>query len=148
MAEKVIRNGTRIIIGLIGHDVHVVANRILHELLKSRGYTVYNLRTDNTMDDFVDAVTETEAHAVLMSSLNGEAENWCRQARTLLRESGFADILLYIGGNIVVGERSREQVEAQFKGYGFDRVFYGGVDFDFVLDCLDGDLRRGSAVPA
>jgi methylaspartate mutase sigma subunit len=133
----------RVIIGLIGHDIHVVANRVLHEALHDRGFMVYNLRTNNTMDDFVDAVTETEAQAILMSSLNGEAENWCRNARAHLADAGFGDILLYIGGNIVVGERNKEQVEALFRNYGFDRVFYGAVDFNHVLDLLEKDLRYG-----
>lgn len=135
--------GKRVIIGLIGHDVHVVANRVLHEVLRDRGFDVYNLRTDNTLEDFIDAVSETEAHAVLMSSLNGEAENWCRSARDLLSEAGFQDILLYIGGNLVVGARDKQQVEAQFRTFGFDRVFYGEVDFNHIIELLEEDLSTG-----
>ncbi len=37
-------------------------------------------------------------------------------------------ILLYVGGNIVVGKQPFEDVEKRFKNMGFDRVFPPGTE--------------------
>ena len=133
----------KIIIGVVGHDIHVVANRILHRALLERGYFVCNLSTNNKVEDFVDAALEVEAHAVLVASLNGESEYWCRNFRDSFVAAGLDSILLYVGGNLIVGERDPEEVRACFEAWGFDRVYYGGCDFTTMLDELDGDLGRG-----
>ncbi len=136
----------RVVIGVIGHDIHAVANRILAVVLEDAGFAVYNLRTNNTIGDFVDAVLEVEADAVLMSSLNGEGENWCSEFRERLADVGFGDILVYIGGNLVVGEADESVVVKRFQSWGFDRVFYGAADLNQVINLLQEDLIHG--VPA
>jgi methylaspartate mutase sigma subunit len=136
----------RVVIGVIGHDIHAVANRVLAVVLEDAGFFVCNLRTNNTIGDFVDAVLEVEADAVLMSSLNGEGENWCSGFRARMVEEGFGDILLYIGGNLVVGEADESVVVNRFQSWGFDRVFYGAADLNQVISLLQEDLAHG--VPA
>ncbi len=135
------RHAKRIVFGVMGNDTHVVANRILELGLRELGYRTCNLRTDNDPDDFADAALETAAHAVLVSSLNGEGEHWCRDFRAHFVSRGLDRILLYIGGNLVVGDRPRKAVEAQFRGYGFDRVFYRPSGFGAALDALATDLE-------
>lgn len=134
---------TRVVIGVIGHDIHAVANRVLAVALEDAGFFVCNLRTNNTIEDFVDAVLEVDAHAVLMSSLNGEGENWCSGFRTRLIEVGYESILLYIGGNLVVGEANESLVVNRFQSWGFDRVFYGAADLNQVINLLKADLSHG-----
>ena len=46
----------RIVLGVIGNDTHVVANRILYLGLTEVGFNVCNLGTNNTPEDFVDAL--------------------------------------------------------------------------------------------
>ncbi len=132
-----------IVMGLIGHDVHAVANRIIEVTLRERGFNVINLRTDNTVDDFIDAVVETNASAILMSSLNGEAENWCKGIRKKLAQVGFGHILIHIGGNLVVGEKNEADVITLFESYGFNRVFYGPTNISHAIDLLEEDLQNG-----
>ena len=67
----------RIVMGVIGHDIHVVSNRIIAIALREYGYSVCNLGVDNNAENFVDAAKEFDADAVIVSSLNGEAEYWC-----------------------------------------------------------------------
>ena len=131
---------------MIGDDIHVVANRILAISLAEAGFSAFNLGTHNTAEDFVAAVLETEAHAVLVSSLNGEGEYWCANLRRRFADVGRGDTLLYAGGNLVVADRPEKEVIALFKSYGFDRVFYRTADFSEVLRLLAEDLQAVSVL--
>jgi methylaspartate mutase sigma subunit len=115
---------SRVVIGVIGDDIHIVGNRIMQLALEECGFSVYNLRTRNRPERFVQAAVEVNAHAVFVSSLNGEDEHWFSDFRKRFSDVGLNNILLYVGGNIVVGKRSQEEVVAVFQGFGFDRVYH------------------------
>jgi methylaspartate mutase sigma subunit len=55
-------------------------------------------------------------------------------------ESGLDDILLYVGGNIVVGKQDFKEVKARFKEMGFNRVYPPGVSIDEALNDIKSDL--------
>lgn len=55
-------------------------------------------------------------------------------------EAGLNDIILYVGGNIVVGKQDFADVEKRFKAMGFNRVYPPGVTIDEVLDTIKADL--------
>tara|TARA_B100000029_G_scaffold387876_1_gene383927 strand:+ start:72 stop:482 length:411 start_codon:yes stop_codon:yes gene_type:complete len=130
----------RIVLGVIGNDTHVVANRILYLGLNEAGFFVCNLGTNNTPDDFVEAACEVSADAVLVSSINGEGEYWCVNFREHFHKAGIDKILLYIGGNLVVGERDSSEVINLFESYGFDRVFYQTRSISNAVEILSKDL--------
>jgi len=121
----------------------VVANRILSIALENDGFQTYNLGTHNSPEDFVEASLEVEAHAVLVASLNGEGEYWCSDFRKRFEQVGLGGTILYVGGNLVVGNRDEEQVANTFYEFGFDRVFYHETDFKRVLELLRDDLSCG-----
>jgi len=137
--------GKRIVLGVIGDDIHVVGNRIIELALTESGFVVYNLRTRNRPEHFCHAALEVNAHAVFVSSLNGEGEYWCADFRRQFHAVGLANILLYVGGNIIVGHRSQEDIQRLFRGYGFDRVFHQKPDFALVIATLREDLGLGNA---
>jgi methylaspartate mutase sigma subunit len=85
---------------------------------------------------------ETRAQAILVSSLYGQGELDCRGFRDLCTEAGLEDILLYVGGNLVVGKRSWEETEQTYLAMGFDRVAPPGTRAEAVLQWLDQDLAR------
>jgi methylaspartate mutase sigma subunit len=134
---------SRVVIGVIGDDIHVVGNRIMQLALEESGFEVYNLRTRNRPEHFAQAALETNAHAVLVSSLNGEGEYWCAGMRAQFDALGLSGIVLYVGGNIVVGNRPKDEVVALFKGMGFDRVYHQEPDISIAIDDLVADLDRG-----
>lgn len=136
-------NAGRVVIGVIGDDIHVVGNRIMQLALEESGFAVYNLRTRNRPEHFCEAALEVNAHAVFVSSLNGEGEHWCAGFRERFRDIGLGDILLYVGGNVVVGQRPAHEVEALFRAYGFDRVYHQQPDIGVAIADLQQDLRRG-----
>jgi methylaspartate mutase sigma subunit len=133
----------RIIIGVIGDDIHVVGNRIMQLALEESGFQVFNLRTRNRPEHFCQAALESNAHAVFVSSLNGEGEYWCADFRKRFDDVRLDRVLLYVGGNIVIGKRGNEEVVALFKGYGFDRVYHQQPDIGVAIADLFEDLKHG-----
>ncbi len=134
-----------VILGLVGHDIHVVANRILAIGMAEYGLRPYNIGTNNTVDDFADAVLETGARAVLIASINGEGEKSCQDVGATFTRRGLADVLRYIGGNLVIGTRPTAEIERLFLGYGFHRVFHQPRSLGTVFEALMSDLSDGAA---
>jgi methylaspartate mutase sigma subunit len=56
-------------------------------------------------------------------------------------ERGLEEIILYVGGNLVVGKTSHEEVEKKFLAMGFDRVFGNDCDLEEVARLLSNDIR-------
>jgi methylaspartate mutase sigma subunit len=135
----------RVVIGVIGDDIHMVGNRIMQLALEEYGYRVFNLRTRNRPYHFCEAALEVNAHAVFVSSLNGEGEYWCANFRAPFVAAGLPRVLLYAGGNLVVGKRSEDEVEALFRNFGFDRVYHQRRDIGRAIADLSEDLQRGNS---
>jgi methylaspartate mutase sigma subunit len=134
-----------LVTGVIGADTHIVGNRILSMALEDAGYRVVPLGALTPPGDFVRAAVETAADAILVSSLYGQGELDCRGFRDLCIEAGLDDILLYVGGNLVVGKQPWTEVERRFLDMGFDRAFPPGTRVDAVLAQLADDLRARGA---
>lgn len=132
------------VLGVVGHDIHVVANRILALGLAENGFRPYNLGTSNDVEDFADAALETGSRAVLVSSINGEGEEACRGIGVRFDAAGMADVLLYAGGNLVVGNRPSAAVERVFRGYGFHRVYHRPATLAPMFAALRQDLGYGA----
>lgn len=133
-------NGRTIITGVIGSDTHIVGNRILTMALEKAGYKVVSLGALTPAADFVKAAVETGADAILVSSLYGQGELDCRGFRDLCIEAGLESIVIYVGGNLVVGKRSWEATEKTYLGMGFDRVAPPGTHTDAVIEWLRTDF--------
>ena len=134
-----------VVLGVIGHDIHVVANRILAIGLAEHGFHAVNLGTNTEPDDFLDAARETGAAAVLVSSVNGEGEQACAGFGDRFTEAGLAAVLRYAGGNLVIGHRPSAEVERIFTGYGFHRVFHRPAGLTGVFTALCHDLGHVAA---
>ena len=126
----------KVVTGVVGNDIHVVANRLIEISLQERGFSVYNLGVNTYLEEFLDAMVETDADVLLISSLNGEAEGWCRDLQFLKSTYDFTDQIFVIGGNLGVGEMDPEELVPRFKGYGFDLVFHQ-IDLNEGLDQLE-----------
>lgn len=135
-----------LITGVIGSDTHIVGNRILSIALEKAGFKVIALGALTPAADFIKAAIETAADAILVSSLYGLGELDCRGFREQCIEAGLDDILLYVGGNLVVGKRSWEETERTFLGMGFDRAFPPGTRTDAVVDALNCDFAARAAL--
>lgn len=129
-----------IVTGVIGSDTHIVGNRILSMALEKAGYKVVALGALTPAPEFVKAAVETNADAILVSSLYGQGELDCRGFRELCIEAGLEAILLYVGGNLIVGKHPWDVVERIFLDMGFDRAAAPGVRVETVLGWLAQDF--------
>ncbi|MEE8215574.1 MAG: methylaspartate mutase subunit S [Acidiferrobacterales bacterium] len=130
-----------LVTGVIGSDTHIVGNRILSMALEKAGYKVVTLGALTPAADFVKAAVETAADGIMISSLYGQGELDCRGFRELCIEAGLADILIYVGGNLVVGKQPWGEVEHRFLDMGFDRAFPPGTRTDEIITALDRDFK-------
>lgn len=135
MTQKVL------VTGVIGSDTHIVGNRILSMALEKAGYKVVTLGALTPSGDFVKAAVETNADGIMVSSLYGQGELDCRGFRELCIEAGLDSILLYVGGNLVVGKQSWPEVEKKFVDMGFDRAFPPGTRTEEVIELLARDFE-------
>ena len=117
-----------LVLGVIGADVHAVGVSILNRAFLDAGFDVVNLGVMVSQEEFISAAIETGADAIMVSSLYGQGELDCRGLREKCDEAGLKGILLYVGGNIVIGKHEFSEVEQRFKAMGFDRAFPPGTD--------------------
>lgn len=134
-----------IVTGVIGADTHIVGNRILSMALEKAGYRVVSLGALTPAPEFVKAAVETAADAILVSSLYGQGELDCRGFRELCIEGGLEGILLYVGGNLIVGKHPWKETERLFLDMGFDRAAPPGTRIETVLAWLEEDFARRPA---
>ncbi len=117
-----------IVTGVIGADVHAVGNKILAFALEQAGFKVVNLGVMVAQEEYIEAALETNADAILVSSLYGHGEIDCQGLREKCDEAGLKDIpLLAGGGNLVVGKQNFDEVEKRFLAMGFTRVYPPGT---------------------
>ena len=106
-----------LVIGVIGADVHAVGNKILYHAFTDAGFNVVNLGVMVSQEEFINAAIETNADAIVISSLYGQGELDCR------------------------GKQPFDEVEKRFKEMGFDRSFPPGTPPEVDIEALKQDLH-------
>jgi len=136
-----------LVIGVIGADVHAVGNKILYHAFTEAGFEVVNLGVMVSQEEYIAAAIESNADAIVISSLYGQGELDCRGMREKCDEAGLKGIPLLVGGNIVIGKQKFEDVEKRFKDMGFDRAFPPNTTPETTIEALrellhmDGDAQ-------
>jgi methylaspartate mutase sigma subunit len=134
------KNGKTIVIGVIGSDCHAVGNKIIDHVLTQEGFNVINVGVISPQEDFINAAVETDADAIIISSLYGHGELDCQGFKEKCNEAGLQDVKLYVGGNIVVGKQIWENVNKRFLDMGFDRVYKPGTPIEETIKDIKKDL--------
>ena len=134
------RKKINIVTGVIGSDAHIIGNRILQIALTDAGYNVVSLGILVSQGEFISAAIETNASAILVSSLYGMGEIDCQGLREKCIESGLNNITLYVGGNLGLGKKNWSDLEEIMLRHGFDRAFPPDTMPDDVIKALDEDL--------
>jgi methylaspartate mutase sigma subunit len=134
-----------LVTGVIGDDVHVTGIRVLEHAFRKAGYTVVALGVQVSQQQFIEAAIESNADAILVSSLGGHARLASEGLRQKCIEAGLKDIRLYIGGMLAVSGSPWEETAKIFKDMGFDRVYPPFTMPAPVLADLDADFmgKRG-----
>jgi len=136
--------GPSVVIGTIGSDAHVTGQFVIARALEDAGFRVVRLGACVPQEEFIEAAVETGAQAILVSSLYGMAYFDCEALREKCTEAGLGDILLYIGGQLGTNREKWEDVEARFKGIGFDRVYSPDSRPAGIIVDLKADITRRS----
>ena len=133
-----------VVTGTSGVDAHVIGTKIISRALKEEGFNVVALGAQTPAEEFIKAAQETDADAIMITTLYGMAEMDLQGFRDKCVEAGIGDILLYIGGILGVGTRVFEEDEVTFKKLGFDRVYPPESDVKKSIRDLADDLgKRG-----
>ncbi len=131
-----------IITGTVGMDAHVIGTKVVSRALQDAGFKVVALGMQVTPEEFISVAQETNADAILMTSLYGMAELDLKGFDEKRKEAGLGDVLLYIGGNLVIGRYDPKEVEPRFKRLGFNRVYPPETDIQAVIETdLKPDLK-------
>ena len=128
-----------IITGTVGMDAHVIGTKVVSRALRDAGFNVVELGMQVSPEEFISVAQETNADAILMTSLYGMAELDLKDFNEKRMEAGLGDLLLYIGGNLVIGRYDPKEVEPRFKKLGFDRVYPPETD---IVAVINGDLKN------
>ena len=95
-----------------------------------------NLGVMVSQEEYIAAAIESNADAIVISSLYGQGELDCRGMREKCDEAGLKGIPLLVGGNIVIGKQTFAEVEQRFKAMGFDRAFPPGTSPETTIEAL------------
>ena len=93
-------------------------------------------------EEYIAAAIETNADAILVSSMYGHGEIDCNGFRQKCDEAGLKDIPILAGGNLVVGKQNFEDVEKRFKAMGFNKVYPPGTPVETTIADLDKILGK------
>lgn len=134
------RDKKTLVLGVIGSDSHAVGLRILDHSFKEAGFNVVNVGVLSPQEDFINAAIETNAGCICVSSLYGQGELDVQGMRDKMNEAGLDNVLLYIGGNVVVGKQDFDEVRKRFYAMGFNRCYPPGTSPETTIKDLKTDL--------
>ena len=129
-----------LITGVIGEDVHVVGIRILEHAMRDAGYKVVSLGVQISQEEFVNAALETNADAILVSSLSGHAKILIPGLRDKCEKAGLKNIVIYLGGSLVIGKTDWKDVQKFFTELGINRIYSPETLPSQVIKDLEADL--------
>ena len=101
-----------------------------------------NLGVMVAQEEYIAAAIETNADAILVSSMYGHGEIDCQGLREKCDEAGLKGIPIFVGGNLVVGKQNFEDVEKRFLAMGFTKVYPPGIDIEISIKDLDKVLGK------
>jgi len=129
-----------VVLGTIGHDAHIVGSSVLRIALEGAGFKVVFLGAVVPPEEFIHAAKETDADAILVSSLYGMARIDCADFGAKCEEAGLGHVKRYLGGILVTDPEAWEDTEKLFKSHGFDRVYPPQTKTEVAIADLRSDL--------
>jgi methylaspartate mutase sigma subunit len=136
----VIEEKIKIITGTIGDDIHSFGIKVIEHALSDGGFHVVPLGIQTSQEDFIEAAVETNADAIMVSSMSGHARLLCEGMRDKCLEAGLKDIVLYLGGTLSTGDVPWEELQKIFLKMGYTRVYSTSAMPGQIIDDLKTDL--------
>lgn len=117
-------NSFKLVTGTIGDDIHSLGIKVIEHALRNAGFEVVPLGIQVSQEDYIKAAVETDAAAILVSSMSGHGRILCQGFREKCTEAGLKDVLLYVGGCLTTGDTPWEEIQAYFTDtLGFNHVY-------------------------
>lgn len=134
-----------VITGTVGMDAHVIGTKVVSRAFRDAGFNVVELGMQTPAEEFIKVAQETNADAILMSSLYGMAELDLRGFKEKCLEAGLEKVVLYLGGLLGLRRHDFEEDVVKFKALGFDRVYPPETDPKVGIEDLRKDLAAKDA---
>jgi methylaspartate mutase sigma subunit len=114
----------KLVTGTIGDDIHSLGIKVIEHALRYAGFQIVPLGIQVSQEDYIKAAIETDASAILISSMSGHGRVLCQGFREKCEEAGLNDILLYAGGCLTTGDTPFDEIEKYFtEELRFNRVY-------------------------
>jgi len=126
-------------------DAHVIGTKVVSRAFKEAGFNVIELGMQTPAEEFIKVAQETDADAILMSSLYGMAELDLRGFKEKCLEAGLERVFLYLGGLLGLTRHDFSEDEEKFKKLGFDRVYPPETNPKDAIEDLREDLKKRDA---
>ena len=154
MSELLRPISPRVLLAVPGDDVHVAANWLCERLLTVAGADVTNLGVMAQWEDIRSQLATQRFDALVISSINGHAEQNCGDWPSRAADLGFATPM-YLGGNLSVQPLSADELRCKYGGLGFAETYpytpliVGLHDVaDKIASASRRELSRGGTVQA
>ena len=131
-----------VVTGTVGMDAHVIGTKVVSRAFKDAGYNVIELGMQTPAEEFIKVAQETNADAILISSLYGMAEIDLRGFKEKCLEAGLEKVFLYLGGLLGLSRHDFAEDLIKFKKMGFDRVYPPETDPKVAIEDLKKDLEE------
>ena len=106
----------RVVIGTVKEDIHEIGKDIVAMLLKTAGFTVYNLGKDVSAFTFLEEAEKVNADIIAMSSLLTTSMGHQKELIDILKEKGERDKYAVIIGGAPTSQAWADEIRAD--GYG------------------------------
>jgi methylaspartate mutase sigma subunit len=129
-----------VVTGTIGDDIHSFGIKVIEHALNDAGFQAVPLGVQTSQEEFIEAAVETNAGAILISSMSGHARLLCEGLREKCEEAGLKNIILYLGGILSTGDASWEELEQIFHKMGYTRIYSSAAMPGQIIKDLEEDL--------
>ena len=127
----------KVVIGTIKGDIHDIGKSVVAAVMQANGYDVVDIGTDVDIDTFIDAVKESNADVLGMSTLLTLPLMEMEKVIMRLKELDMRDNIKVIVGGCPVTQEFADEI-------GADAVGFDAQDAVFKLDGLLGINRPHS----
>ncbi|MGA0443338.1 MAG: hypothetical protein ACO3M0_05415, partial [Candidatus Nanopelagicaceae bacterium] len=98
----------RLILGVVGSDVHCVANQLLEVEFRNHGYAVINLGVALDEGVILQSLSGEGNEFVLLGTINGDIEPAISEIKAV-RARYSKNVVIVVGGNVVLGAIGRDR---------------------------------------
>jgi methylmalonyl-CoA mutase cobalamin-binding subunit len=132
-----------LVLGVVGSDVHCIANQLLEKDLNWHDFQVTNLGVALSPTEVLDSVRKLANPVLLLGTLNGDFEPTISTI-VLVRESFGIKIPIVVGGNFALGELGRDR-SLDLLAAGADLVIKNSISIEDVVFQIRGFLETCKA---